>query len=159
MTAEKLGLVRRAMALLRVALEEPGFHEPAPVQTPVESFVRGNFMRDPACDYSCAELWEVYQEAVGTGEVPPMTKLVFWTRLPIAMERAFGIRRSHNVRREGRRVRGFKGLAPRPLDLPITAAELELPIEPEIVCEPDLEPEPITEPWPATIVDSPVPRI
>lgn len=147
------------MTLLRMSLEQPGLNEPASGQSPVDDFVRDNFMCEASSDFSGVELWGIYCEAVNIKEVPPLKKVTFLKQLPGAMERVFGIRRSHNIRREGSRVRGFKGLGPRPLDRPITAAELELPIEPELVYEPDLDPEPITEPWPVTIVCSPVPRV
>jgi hypothetical protein len=65
---------------------------------------------DPAGDLSCQELWAFYAEVAGAGELPVVRKVVFLRQLPALMEAVFGVRKAHNVERDGHRVRGFHGV-------------------------------------------------
>ena len=160
MTNEKLALVYRALLLLRVALEEPVHDKSTQNLNTVDDLAINHLIFDSDSDYSCEELWSLYREVAGVRLVPYLTKTVFLKKLPSAMERAFGVRKSTNLVRDGHRVRGFKRIGPRPIEEPITAAELELPIEPELVLpEPDLDPKPPSGPMPMTFVRTDAPRI
>ena len=66
---------------------------------------------DPRSDLSCLELWTFFCEIVAAGELESMRKQVFLRRLTGVMEGIYGLKKSHNVLRDGRAARGFKGVA------------------------------------------------
>jgi hypothetical protein len=68
-------------------------------------------------DLSCYELWAFYSEVAAAGRVPPMPKTLFFRELPAALEAAFGLKKSHNVKRNGKPVRGFQGIEILEVDL------------------------------------------
>ena len=91
---------------------------------PVISFAR-RFLTNTglSVDFSCEELYEFYTEIAATGKLPPMRKAVFLRRLPVAMTEVFNLKKSHNLVRNGSRVRGFPGVAYK-IDDTFTAPEL-----------------------------------
>jgi len=146
-------LIRQAITILRQSLETSKPNTLTPNERAIDHFNREIITLEADSDISCSELWEMFNEAIGLGLVLPMKKADFLKLLPDSMQRVHCARKSHNVQRDGHRVRGFKGVGPRPIGRPPTAAELEPPIEPELVLDPpDLDPRP-------TEVDPTVPTI
>ena len=80
---------------------------------PVRRFVTNYLAADPAGDISCAEAAEFYDEVARAGHLPPMRKTSFLRALPAVVLAVYGSRKSHDVRRDGRWVRGFKGVTVR----------------------------------------------
>jgi hypothetical protein len=76
----------------------------------VAVFARRYLLREPASDLTSAELWKFFAEVSASGELEPLSKAAFLSRLPGIMELTFGTRKSHNVQRGGRRLRGFRGV-------------------------------------------------
>jgi hypothetical protein len=159
MTKTELDLLKRASAILASLIAEPTANPPR-WRCPVQKFAETYLQRESGSDLSSAELWSLYSEIVATGELEGVSKAEFCRRLTGAMEAVFGVRKAHNLSRERGRVRGFRGVGYRPDDRPITAQELEPPIEPEIdLPEPDLDPKPPSDPMPMTFVRTSAPRI
>ena len=111
MTKPETDLVNRAITLLRSLTGEPQAANSELPRCPVQKFVEAYLTAAPDADASSEELWVFYQEIVQAGELPSMRKAAFWGRLPGIMESIFGARKCHNVLRDGRRVRGFRGVA------------------------------------------------
>ncbi len=112
MTLQERDLICRAVELLQrlVPPEEPYSVDPVRRDCPVALFARHYLLREPASDVTSRELWTFFSEVSSSGEVEPVSKSEFLSRLPGVMELAFAVRKSHNVMRDGRRVRGFKGV-------------------------------------------------
>jgi hypothetical protein len=126
MTLQEHDLIRRALELLHrlVPPEEEGAAHPVRRDCPVALFARRYLLREPASDLTSGELWTFFSEVSASGELEPLSKAEFLSRLPGIMELSFGLRKSHNVQRAGRRLRGFRGVgirldtcAPAPLEL------------------------------------------
>jgi hypothetical protein len=110
MTRTEITAINRAIALLHSLTGEPHESVPLPRSCSVTRFVREYLAPDPAADVSCGELWTFYREISDAGELPPMRKTIFLRRLPVVMQEIYAARKSHGIQREGRRVRGFKGV-------------------------------------------------
>ncbi|MGO8928085.1 MAG: hypothetical protein ACLQU3_14530 [Limisphaerales bacterium] len=129
MTSQERDLVRRALNLLHRLMppEEPYAGYPVRPDCPVALFARRFLLREPASDLTSAELRTFFAEVSASGEVEPLSKAEFLSRLPAVMESVFGARKCHNIQRNGRRVRGFRGVGIR-LD---TCAPATMELEPE----------------------------
>jgi hypothetical protein len=127
MTKSEIAVIHRALDLLHqlVPSEEPYPGGPAPWRSPVHQFIKEYLVREPGGDMSCAELWRFYTEIVAAGELEPLTKQEFLRKLPGALEATFGVKKCHNVERDGAKVRGFKSVTIREETSPTT------PLEPE----------------------------
>jgi len=112
MTRSEIDLIRHAIELLHkvVAYDEPRAGNPAPRNCPVTMFVKHYLTTEPASDVATAELWRFFSEIVAARELTPLTKQVFLRQLSAVMESVFGVRKSHNIERTSRRVRGFRGV-------------------------------------------------
>ena len=112
MTSQERDLIRRALDLLHrlIPPEEPDAAHPVPRDCPVALFARRYLLREPASDLTSKELWTFFAEVSSSGEVEPLSKAEFLSRLPGVMELAFNVRKSHNLIRSGRRQRGFKSI-------------------------------------------------
>ncbi len=159
MTSFEAAQVRRAIALLSSMLNKPRAGD-STRNWPVQKFAETYLARNSTAEVGCHELLQFYKEVAASGELEPLSKAEFLRRLPPAMEATFGVLKSHNIKGERGRVRGFRGVGYRQDNRPITAAEVDPPIEPEIVLpEPDLDPKPPTGPMPMTFVRTDSPRI
>jgi hypothetical protein len=78
---------------------------------PVMKFVRTCLIADSADNTSSEELLAFFQELAGLGAFPPLSPGVFYRRLGPAIYQTFGIRRSHDIRRKGKSVRGFNSVS------------------------------------------------
>ena len=79
---------------------------------PVAAFARDYLSNDDATkDVSCEELWALCSEISAAGYLTPLRKIIFYRRLPGAMAAVFKVRKSKNLMREGKHVRGFLGIA------------------------------------------------
>ena len=148
-------LIRQAIEILRKSLEETNHETLTPQQRALDEYNREFLMLEIGSDISCAEMLEMFNEAAQKGFVSRMEKAEFLLFLKGSMRRVFGVGKSHNIRREGRRVRGFKGIGPRSIGEAPTAADLEPPIEPELVLDPpdlDLRPTKV-DPTVPTVID------
>ena len=125
MTNTEIQAVRRAITLLSQLIDEPQACAPVPYQSPVWRFVRDYLVPDPEADLASEELWTFFQEVTQAGDLPGMRKATFLRELPVAMQAAFGVKKSHHVEREGRRVRGFAGVGIRMDSDPGAAVQLE----------------------------------
>ena len=112
MTSQERDLIRRALDLLHRVMppEEPYAGYPVRRDCPVALFNRRYLQREPASDLTSRELWKFFAEVSASGELEPLSKAEFLSRLPGIMELTFGLRKSHNVQRAGRRLRGFRGV-------------------------------------------------
>jgi hypothetical protein len=112
MTSNEIDLVRRAIELLnRLVRDGQGrAGAPGPRLCPVERFVQEYLSPDCDADLTCEEAWQLFQEIAQAGELSPMRRTVFLRRLPVVMESIHDVRKSHSVERNGRRVRGFRGV-------------------------------------------------
>jgi hypothetical protein len=111
MTNRERDLIRQALHLLqRLAEDEPHAVDQVRHDCPVALFARRFLLRDPVGDVTSEELWTFFGEVVASGELEPLSKTEFLSRLPGVMESSFGVRKSHNIRRGGQRVRGFRGV-------------------------------------------------
>jgi hypothetical protein len=111
MTKPEIDLVNHAITLLRSLTGEPQAANSERPRCPVQKFVEAYLTAAPDADAASEELWAFYQEVAQAGELPSMRKAVFRGRLPGIMESVYGVRKCHNVLRDGRRVRGFRGVA------------------------------------------------
>jgi hypothetical protein len=127
MRRSETDLIHRAIELLnRLVPDDKGRADgPAPRRCPVMRFAQEYLAHDPAADVSCSELWRFFREIADAGELPRVPKAAFLRRLPGAMESVFCVRKSHNIERAGRRVRGFKSVTFREEPCP-SPATLEL---------------------------------
>ena len=107
-------LIIHAIVLLQQVLATGDVSLPEPRACPVERFVRARLIASTGFDLSGVELWIQYQLEIHAGRATSLSKHEFQKLLPGAMLRAFGIGRSHNVIRYGRRQRGFKNVAVKP---------------------------------------------
>ena len=121
--------IRRAIAMLEMLVNEPQATESLR-QNPIAKFAREHLERDQTRDVSCTELWKFYNEIAAAGELPPLRGNDFFRRLPNVLAAVYRVRKSHNVIRDGRRVRGFRGIT-------ISLPELFMEAEPEISIEPE----------------------
>lgn len=112
MTRTQTELLRRALELLHRLV--PDDAEPcavdAPRRCPVAKFAKKFLIRDPANDQTSQELWQYFCEISASGELERLSKAEFLRRLPTVLETIFGVRKAHNVERDGHRVRGFRGV-------------------------------------------------
>jgi hypothetical protein len=125
MTNTELQTVRQAIALLHSLAGEPQVWAPAQQPNSIHRFVQEFLAPDADADLSCKEVWGLFQEVVQAGELPPMRKATFLRHLPAVIEAVFNVRKSHHIERDGRRVRGFKGLDFRMDADPPAAREVE----------------------------------
>jgi hypothetical protein len=112
MKRSELNSIRSAIEILHrlVPDDEPRATNPAPRRCPVALFAKRYLAREPASDLTSAELWQFFGEVAATGEVEPLSKSEFLRRLPAVLQAVFDVRKSHAVEREGRHLRGFKGV-------------------------------------------------
>ncbi len=112
MTRTQTDLLRRALELLHRLV--PDDYEPCAVDTPrrcpVAKFAKKFLVPDSESDLTSQELVCFFNEIAASGEVQPLSKSQFLRRLPNVLESAFGVRKSHDIERDGRRVRGFRGI-------------------------------------------------
>jgi hypothetical protein len=127
MTLQEHDLIRRALELLHrlVPPEEAVAAHPVRRDCPVVLFVRRYLVREPGSDLTSKELSKFFAEVSASGELEPLSKAEFLSRLPGIMELTFGTRKSHNIQRAGRRVRGFRGVGIRLDTCAPAAPELE----------------------------------
>lgn len=52
----------------------------------------------------------MYRPIAEAGNLAQLQKSDFFRRLPFALSHVFHIKKSHNIKRDGRRVRGFRGV-------------------------------------------------
>lgn len=110
MSKSEIAVLNRAIALLRSLTDEPHAVDAIPRSGALTRFVRDYLVADPAADISCAEAWSFFCEVASSGELKPIRQSEFFRRLPPAMESVYNVRKSHNIQRDGRRVRGFRGI-------------------------------------------------
>ena len=112
MTSQEHDLIRCALDLLHRLMPPEERDAVCLVRRdcPVALFARRFLLREPANDLSSKELWKFFAEVAASGELQPLSKAEFLRRLPGVLELTFGLRKSHNVQRAGRRVRGFRGV-------------------------------------------------
>lgn len=108
---------------------------PVPRQHPVREFAEQYLARDPTGDKTSNELFSDYNELVAAGDMEPLSATEFLRALPAAMLAVFGIRKRHNIVRDGKKLRGFRGVGINHFYFPMPS--------------PDLAPEPKPEPEPA----------
>ena len=110
MNENQIAQLNHALAIIRAAIIE----QPLTGRTgncPVILHVYQRLKPTPRdFDLSCEELWDSYCQHVESGDQPYLQKAEFLRRLPFAINHVFNIKKSHNIIRNGRRVRGFKGL-------------------------------------------------
>ena len=102
-------------------------------RNPITDFAHRRLILDYNGDVSCGEPWVSYSGIAATGELPKLEKSKFFRRLPTVMRLVHKVRKSHNILREGRRVRGFRGVNLIEYNWGNTAAE------PETLPEPNLD--------------------
>lgn len=113
MTKTQTELLRRALELLHRLVPddyEPCAVDSAPRRCPVAEFARKFLVPDPESNLTSEELLCFFNETAASGEVQPLSKSRFLRRLPNVLETTFGVRKSHGIERDGRRVRGFRGI-------------------------------------------------
>ena len=112
MTSQESELIRSALALLHrlVPPGEPHASDATPRRCPVNLFVKKYLVRDPASDLTTVELWRFFSEISTSGELEPRPKAEFLRCLPGAMQSVFGAHKCHSIERNGRRLRGFRGV-------------------------------------------------
>ena len=133
MTSFQSAQVRHAMALLQSLLNEPRAVD-STWNCPVIMFVRRYLVKsDPSTDVSCGELLNFFNELSRAGELPPMRRTLFLRRLPEVMESVYQTRKSHNIVREGCRVRGFRGVDIREISWPPPSTKQEPPSGPMLM--------------------------
>jgi hypothetical protein len=127
MTKSEIARIRSALELLHelVPPEEPHPGSPAPRRCPVTLFAQRYLAPEPGSDLASKELWKFFAEVAATRELEPLSKAEFLSRLPGVMELTFDLRKSHNIQRAGRRVRGFCGVGIRLDPCPPDVLEVE----------------------------------
>lgn len=110
MKKSEIAIIKRAIALLHSLTDEPCAVDSVPRSCAVSVFARRYLVRDPKNSLTCQEISQFYAEVAASGEVEPLGKAEFLRRLPGVMQAVFGVRKSHAVECERRRVRGFKGV-------------------------------------------------
>ena len=127
MTKYELDLIRNALNLLhRLApCDELHVGSTGPRHDPVVVFAKRYLQRASACDLTTAELAQFYREIAATGELEPLADAVFLRKLTGAMAAVFDVRKSHAIQRDGRTVRGFRGVTIRERAVPIDLREIE----------------------------------
>lgn len=111
MTKSELETIQNAIQLLERLIpkkEEPDIAGIS--RSSVYRFTKNYLTQASLGEMSCAELWSFFSEAVAAGMLPSMQKTAFFRELSTAMKLIYGIKKSHNIRREGKTVRGFKGV-------------------------------------------------
>lgn len=86
---------------------------PAPRSCPVAEFAKSFLTADVADDMSTEELWRFYQEIAAVGDLEQISRRTFERALPSAIAAAFGVKKCHSIQRDGRAVRGFRGVTVR----------------------------------------------
>ena len=120
MTRTEIDIIKRALDLLHklVPDDEPRAVDLTPRPCPVMAFGRQYLVLDAASDVTSQELLEFYAEVAARGEVQQLSKSEFLRRLPAAMAVVFGARKTHDIERDGHKVRGFRGVGIRMDDCP-----------------------------------------
>lgn len=110
MTESEKESIHRAIELLQAVVSgaAPRPEGPSTRPCPVVRFARQYLMRYPGADITVDDLWSFYHEVALAGEAELLTRRQFDRILPRAMEEAFGVKKSHSVRRDNRSRRGFK---------------------------------------------------
>lgn len=112
MTQSEIDTIRRAVSLLNeVLLDNKLATSDVPLRRcPVTLFAERYLARQSGEDMTSAELWTFFLEVVQAGELEALSKEEFMRALPKAMSGAFGLKKSHNLRRGGQTLRGFKSV-------------------------------------------------
>ncbi len=112
MTSEESVLIHQALEVLNrlVTDGELRTSRPAPRPDPVSAFAKNYLVFDARDDLSVSELWTFYREIVAAGELEPVTKQAFLRALPGAMAAAFGAKKCHSIKRDGKSLRGFRSV-------------------------------------------------
>ena len=110
MTESEKESIHRAIEVLQTVASgaAPRPEDSSTRPCPVVRFARQYLMRDPGADITVDDLWSFYHEVAVAGEAELMTRRQFYRILPRAMEEAFGVKKSHSVRRDNGARRGFK---------------------------------------------------
>lgn len=126
-TRSEIELIRRALDLLHKLVPDDEIRavDLTPRRCPVLTFAKRYLIHDPVSDLTSQELWKFFAEVAATAELNAVTKSEFLRRLPGAMAAVFSVRKSHDIEREGQRVRGFRGVGLRVDAGPPSVVELE----------------------------------
>ena len=76
----------------------------------MQAFAKRYLARDPDSDMSCVELWTFFSEVAAAGAVERMSRAEFLRALPGALAAIYDVRKSHAIKRDGKTVRGFRGI-------------------------------------------------
>jgi len=155
MTKQETDQIRRTIAGLQCLIRPPT-PVPSMCNCPVKKFVEAHLVRHADKSVRCGDIHRLYEKLAMAGKLESISPPEFFRRLTPAMQSVFGVSKSHNVKGELGRVRGFCGIAFRSDSRPITRADLEPPIEPEFeLPEPDLDPRPDDfDPRAPTVIDA-----
>ncbi len=129
MTKTEIDIIKRALGLLHKLVPDDEIRavDLRTRRCPVLTFAKRFLMDDPDSDLTSGELWTFFGEVAASGEVPPLSKSEFLRRLPGAMAAVFGLRKAHDIERNGQRVRGFRRVGFRP----DTSQPMDVELEPE----------------------------
>jgi hypothetical protein len=127
MTTHEIQIVQHALAILHrlVPDDEPRAVDLTPRQCPVQAFAKHFLVRDPNGDVSCSQLWDFFAEVAAAGEVEQLSRAEFLRVLPGAMAAVFDARKSHAIKRDGKVVRGFRGVTIREEVMPVEHVVIE----------------------------------
>ena len=119
MTKLEIDAIRRTINTLQRMLpeDEPRMIPSSPRRASLFRFVTKYLVATGSGDLSCRELWDFYCDVAAAGRLPSMPKTLFFRELPGVMEPAFGLKKCHNVKYNGKAVRGFRGIEIREIDL------------------------------------------
>jgi hypothetical protein len=120
MTTQESDLIQKVIEALNklVPYNKPDAIDSTPCRCPVAVFAKRYLLRDLGSAMTSVELWDFFREVAALGDVETLSKSEFLRRLPGAMGNVYGIKKCHNIRSKTGRVRGFRGISVREIELP-----------------------------------------
>lgn len=112
MNQSEIEIARQAIQLLRTLVPDDKIRteNPGTRRCPVTQFVERHLKSELGSDMTTAELWRFYSEVAAAGELESVTRHQFLKSLPVTMRAIFGVNKCHRVVRNGRNLRGFRGI-------------------------------------------------
>jgi hypothetical protein len=105
MSELKLPRIRQLIRLMKVVASVPSHLEPAALKP--YSLAR---LTTGLGALTTAEIWLDYVSYCNERKLTPYTRGQFLRILPAHLRELFGLNKSHDIRRQGRQKRGFRGL-------------------------------------------------
>ncbi len=127
MTTPEIKIIKQALNILHRLIpdDEPRAVDLTPRRCPVQAFAKRYLERAPDKDMTTEEIGAFYSEVAAAGEAERLSRGAFLRVLPGAMAAVFGLRKSHAIKRDGKTMRGFRGVTIREQAIPVEHVVLD----------------------------------